>query len=365
MEKTSVTFCLVRLQNFLMAYSYENILCPVCDCFHGFKFYNSAVVDEAPETPTTPETPKTPETANTPETPKTPETPNTPETPKTPETPNTPETSKTPETPKTPETRETPRPAAAFYSSQVEWTYRNGHSSKEFYQALESLRENAVDNRRVVFYQIQSQQTLGETNDRFYIPIWIARNEVAPAWIEHIKNAIDDINYAAPGLQLYITGDKSKAKIKIFESPDKGCFTEGFVHASGARIYLYKNWHEMERTSCHELLHTLGAGHEHQRKDRDYSVSVKDQGEYSFRLKDDLWGLTGFDPHSIMIYCEDKEFSRNSEDPAWFTKPDRRLNLEMSELDKVALNNAYRPCKGPRYSPTVDRGYTGLWYCGR
>ena len=230
---------------------------------------------------------------------------------------------------------------------------------------MERLRQSAVDKRRKEFYRIQSLQTLGETNDRFYIPIWIAPNEVASAWIQHIEKAIGDINYAAPGLQLYTTKDKSKAKIKIFESPDTGCFTEGFVYTGVASIYLCKNWNKMIRTSCHELLHALGAGHEHQRKDRDYSVSVKDQEEYSYRLKETLWGLTGFDPHSIMIYREDREFSRNWEDSTWFTKPDCRSNLEMSELDKVALNNAYRPCKGPWYSPTVDRRYTGLWYCGR
>ena len=58
--------------------------------------------------------------------------------------------------------------------------------------------------------------------------------------------------------------------------------------------------------------------------------------------------------------------TRNLEDPVWFTKPTTEINREMSELDKVSLNNLYRPCRGPNYSPTkFGRGITGLWYCGR
>lgn len=135
------------------------------------------------------------------------------------------------------------------YSSQLNWAYRNGYSSKEFYQALQSLRENAVGKRRLKFYMIQSLQTLGERNDRFSIPIWIARNEsrcsdrlnIASAWIEHIKEAIDDINYAAPGLQLYITRDKSEAQIEIYGNANGRCFSVGFVQAGGSAIYLENN----------------------------------------------------------------------------------------------------------------------------
>ncbi|KAL9956342.1 hypothetical protein ACROYT_G037807 [Oculina patagonica] len=65
-----------------------------------------------------------------------------------------------------------------------------------------------------------------------------------------------------------------------------------------------------------------------------------------------------------MLYPEDKKLTRNRGDKVWFTKPHKDLNKEMSELDKVALNCVYRPCKGPRYSPKKSLA-TGLWYCGR
>lgn len=249
-------------------------------------------------------------------------------------------------------------------------TRENGHY---WVRAVKRSRKKAVRKTRLPLYKIQSVQTLGERNDRFSVAIWIASHEsgssdylnVAPAWIKHIQQAIHEINYAAPGLQLNLTRDKSEAKIEIFGNANEKCFTKGFVQTGGATIYLHHNWNEKKRTSCHELLRALGAGHWHQRKDRESSVKVKDQ-DYICRLKDGMLGLSIFDPHSIMIYPEEKMLSRNSEDPVWFTLPDRVLNREMSELDKVALNSFYRPCKGPMYCPTkFGRGYTGLWYCGR
>ena len=190
---------------------------------------------------------------------------------------------------------------------------------------------------------------------------------IAPAWIEHLKQAINDINEAAPGLFLYTTSNESKAKVKIYGTDKNTCFTWGkilpFEPVPG--VFVHDLWPEMRRTSCHELLHALGFGHEHQRRDRDGSIDVKSEG-LQYCMKDKLLGLTRFDPFSIMLYSEDERLSRNSGDRVWFTKPYKEHNRVMSELDKVSLNNIYRPCKGRRYSPSrCGRSVTGLWYCGR
>ena len=129
-----------------------------------------------------------------------------------------------------------------------------------------------------------------------------------------------------------------------------------------AEIYLYSGSNNKKRTSCHELLHALGFGHEHQRPDRDYSIEVgSDTSQY--KKLDDLYGVTRFDPYSIMLYPKDEEYLRRSVDPVWFTKPSHELNVKMSELDKMGVNILYRPCKRTGYSPVI--GSTGLFYCGR
>ena len=231
------------------------------------------------------------------------------------------------------------------------------------------------------FYKIQSLQMLGDEDDQVVVPIWIAREpnrpkymNVAPAWIEHLQRAIKDINYAAPGLFLYITSNPLTAKVKIAgNNQDTRCFTRGnILQSTWTEIFLYSkgSLYDMKRTSCHELLHALGFQHEHQRRDRDSSLHLNwrrspgDDWYKQYEMVAEILGLTRFDPFSILLYPEDEELSRNRGDPVWYTKPFKSLNREMSELDKVALNSVYRPCKGPQYSP-IKSGATGLWYCGR
>ena len=257
------------------------------------------------------------------------------------------------------------------------------NSSEKFLHVVRSgLSGNALD-----FYKIQSLQMLGESNDRVYVPIWIApeggteRLNVATSWIKPLRQAINEINYAAPGLHLYVTGDKSKARVEVYGNTDGRCYTLGNILEYGSQFTVeicLDNGETFDKksTSCHELLHALGIGHEHQRRDRDSFIWVNDEKvtekwKLQYDSNSDLLGLTRFDPHSIMMYPEDQRLGRKNDDIVWYTKPNDDVNTEMSELDKVGLNIVYRPCRGPNYLPAIfgrtkfGKGITGLWYCGR
>ena len=258
----------------------------------------------------------------------------------------------------------------AVHESDLDAAARKGHTSEEYAKAVKEA--NTTDEHPLhKFYKTQSLQYLGEETDRESVPIWIAGynnsssefEDVASSWIEHIQRAISDINEAVPGLNLHTVSEKSKAIIKMAGNRKKSCYTMGRILSGGsAEIYLYSGWNNKKRTSCHELLHALGFGHEHQRPDRDYSIEVGSDTSQYMKL-DDLYGVTRFDPYSIMLYPEDEKYLRRSGDPVWFTKPSHELNVKMSELDKMGVNNLYRPCTRTGYSPVI--GSTGLFYCGR
>lgn len=258
-----------------------------------------------------------------------------------------------------------------FMPSVLHTAESKQHTSHEFGEALKSVfLESDGTNDGKDFYKIQSLQFLGDKNDIVRVPIWIARKKgnsssfvsIAPAWLGYLEHAMNEINRASPGLFLYLTNDVSKAKVRIYGS-SKGCFTYGnILEPEVVDIHLEATWNGMKRTSCHELLHALGILHEHQRNDRGNSIDVLNTGSQCCKY-DYLLGVTRFDPFSIMLYVEGDHFLRRSCDSVWFTKPNAEINREMSQLDKVTLNNLYRPCKGPRYCPS--KGITGLFYCGR
>ena len=262
-------------------------------------------------------------------------------------------------------------------SKDVKTAVKQGVTSHEFYREVKCRSE---ESSLCEYYKIQSLQSLGKKEDQVSVPIWIARDQrrcsefsnVEPAWMDHLECAIKDINYAAPGLGLHIANVMATAKVKIYGNKENACYTMGnILRTPTTEIRLCDWWEGKKGTSCHELLHALGFGHEHQRRDRDSSVQVRDErlGEKwkrQYRCGEHMIGMARFDPHSVMMYPEDQDMMRNSRDPVWFTKPTTERNTEMSELDKICLNNLYRSCTRLHYSPTMfGRGITGLFYCGR
>ena len=238
------------------------------------------------------------------------------------------------------------------------------------------------------FYQMQSKHELGGKKDVVKVPIWISHSNkdrltqsdiplkpVHRDWLPHLANAIRDINNAAPGLNLWETTDWEKAKVIIYgitdwigpKNPTRPD-TLGNIDPKTkqrARIRLPDGWSIKKRSSCHELLHALFLQHEQKRSDGENYLNYNPDTDDAYQIKPtkDIVGITRFDPFSIMLYREGKNFKRKSGDKVWKLKNPRELNVEMSELDKVGLNIIFCPCQGSHYSP--KKRSNGLWYCGR
>ena len=197
-------------------------------------------------------------------------------------------------------------------------------------------------------------------------------------WIPHIINAVHSINKAAPGLDLMLCYTKTsfpKYRTIVIEGTTKDkCYTRGDVRKYNTSTIRLSNECDrsfnMVSTSVHELLHALGFEHEHQRRDAEHHIlytGTKETDEEWYDQcvqEDDIYGLTVFDPFSIMMYPESERLKRNEYNPIWFLKPDKKRSTEMSELDKVGLNLLYPPCRSPEYNPVISY-VTQMWYCGR
>ena len=132
-------------------------------------------------------------------------------------------------------------------------------------------------------------------------------NTLDSSWIQHIKNAIEAINEAAPGLYLYLQSSGIHTKIKIYGLSIEDCYTIGEIwRRDGAKIFLGDPCEDKKGTAVHELMHTLGFGHEHQRRDAKHYVDTskamhdaewKDQ----YDTDESIQGITRFDPFSIIL----------------------------------------------------------------
>ena len=238
------------------------------------------------------------------------------------------------------------------------------------YTSHDEVEIHIDDDQRLQFYKHQSRQNLGVESDRVHVPIYIDAKSLHDDWYNHLHNAIEVINQAAPGLHLYTVNELDDAKVKIYGITEKKAFTNGNIlnPLFAAEVNLSDDWADKRKkqTSVHELLHALGFEHEHQRRDASQAIKVcstkKDDRQYIQNMN--MLGVTRFDPFSIMLYSEKYIERKTESEPAWELKPPKEKNNEMSELDKVSLNLLYRPCKGPDYHPHLS-DVTGMWYCGR
>ena len=232
------------------------------------------------------------------------------------------------------------------------------------------------------FYQKQLRNDLGREEDRQHFAVML-KPSLEPKWIPHIILAVHSINEAAPGLDLILYYTKTcstKYRTIVIEgTTEYACYTMGDVRKHNTSTIRLSNagcdfqqiGFNMKSTSVHELLHALGFEHEHKRRDAEHYIlytGTKETDEEwydQYVPEDDVYGLTVFDPFSIMMYDEDEYLRRNEYNPIWHLKPDKERSTEMSELDKVGLNLLYPPCCSPdHYDPLISQ-VTKMWYCGR
>lgn len=148
-------------------------------------------------------------------------------------------------------------------SSIADSALLQGRTSESFVNAVRAINAKPIKlpEYYIDHYKIQSLQELGEEFEDTHVPIRIdlwqsadpQRWNVAPDWFEHIKKAIHDINFVVPGLTLFVTNDKSEAKITINGLPRSqfSCYTK--IGLPVPEIYLNPLWREKKATSYHEL----------------------------------------------------------------------------------------------------------------
>ena len=231
--------------------------------------------------------------------------------------------------------------------------------------------ENQID------YRIQGKykfDELGTEKDRVRVPIWI-HDTLDDTWKHSLREAVQAINEAAPGLSLSITEDKEGAKVHVLAIDEKRAYTKGNILVQStpghvdfvAKICLGK-WRDESKkgTSIHELLHVLGFHHEHQHPDSPSHVVCKSAGK-QITINSNWLGIKWFDPLSIMLYpCKKTTYvcKEKPEDPVWLLTDQTKKNTKLSELDKVGLSLVYPPCiDDVRYKPRQSRN--GMYYCGR
>lgn len=228
---------------------------------------------------------------------------------------------------------------------------------------------------------------MGTDNDRVRVPIWI-NDKLDNTWKDSLREAVEAINEAAPGLSLSASdseSDKKGAIIHVLGTDKKEAYTEGNIlmrSIAGKSDFITKiclgKWEDSRKNgiSIHELLHALGFHHDHQRSDAQSYEYLLNSGK-KLIINQNWLCLIRFDSSSTTLYpCEKKACERkeHSKDPTliWLLKADpiQQNNVKLDELDMVGLNLVYRPCRdldtapdNARYRPTQSKN--GMYYCKR
>jgi hypothetical protein len=208
--------------------------------------------------------------------------------------------------------------------------------------------------------------------------IWIDA-KLDDGWKDSLREAVETINKAAPGLSLSTTEDKKRAIIHVLAIDKEEPYTKvegNILLRSKAENFITKislgKWKDdWKKGVCiHELIHALGFHHEHHYAIADPYVYHLDSGKKITIDKNDL-GLVQFDSLCTTLYPCEKKCRGHSEGHVciWVLEAyPAKVNTELDELDMVRLNLVYPPCvdktaNNVRYRPKL--GKNGMYYCGR
>lgn len=240
---------------------------------------------------------------------------------------------------------------------------------------LEAIQAEDYDEISKIYYRAQHKHTFNAEDRLLHVPIRIHHSELNKEWVKHINNAIESINTATPGITIYEAQRDIEIEIGVLKNQSsKLVFTVGHIHEKSKPkpfIHLGRDWEpqKMKGTMLHELMHALSFSHEMQRFDISMYLEIDGQKDnINFKIKEDTV-LTRFDPFSVMMYSENREMKRKVVDKIWKRKPTLERLDELSELNKVALNLKYKPCKNTiikdmHYDPKLNEKMQMI-YCGR
>lgn len=264
----------------------------------------------------------------------------------------------------------------------------SGQKNEMFFRILK-LKEllTAIQNRNHdeimrIYYRSQYIHTFDDHSSPVNVQIYVDKYRLNSNWLPHIENAIEKISIAAPGLKFKYTNesfDGSSNYIKIGIDIkrigiDLDLMDRAYTSYEGKFPFIHLGDNRpsdtMGGTSIHELLHALGFSHQMNRFDSHLYVNVNtdDLDDISaYQYRSNTVAFTRFDPFSIMMYPLNDNMKKADGDQIWKLKDGPERSQDLSELDKVALNLMYKPCKSDSkhsYSPVISET-TKMLYCGR